>query len=65
MKPKKIEVTSVVRVTYEVNDSSLMPNRHVQEFWTLDGIRIGKIDLLDQFSFINNDDSDTKYSDER
>lgn len=37
-----------------------MPNRQVQEFWTLDGIRVGKIDFLDQFSLINNDDSDER-----
>lgn len=65
MKVKKIEVTSVVKVTYVVNDNYLMPNRQVQEYWTLDGIKIGKVDFLDQFPFINNDDSVTKYSDER
>ena len=65
MKVKKIEVTSVVKVTYVVNDNYLMPNRQVQEYWTFDGIKIGKVDFLDQFPFINNDDSVTKYSDER
>ena len=52
-------------MTYVVNDNYLMPDRQVQEYWTLDGIKIGKVDFLDQFPFINNDDSVTKYSDER
>ncbi|CDZ74841.1 hypothetical protein ING2D1G_0682 [Peptoniphilus sp. ING2-D1G] len=63
--PKKIEVTSVVKVTYEADDNPFLPNRIIQEFWTLDGRKIGRLDLLDQFPFIKDADSNTKYSDER
>lgn len=53
--PKDIKITSVVKVIYEINDDSLIPNREVQEYWTLDGRRIGQFDLLDEFSSINSE----------
>lgn len=51
--PKKIEVTLVSKVTYDIEDNSIMPKRTIEEYWTLDGRKIGVIDPLDQFSLIN------------
>lgn len=65
MEPKKIEIVSMVKVTYEANDSPLIPKRIIEEYWTPDGRRIGGWDLLNQFPLIKSDDSTAKYSEDK
>lgn len=59
---KKVKITSIVEVIYEVCDNPFIPVRTVREFWSLDGRRIGQFDLLDEFSLIKDWPSSAKYS---
>lgn len=61
-KPVKTKITSVVEVTYIVNDCELIPNREVKEFWTIDGRKIGQFDFLDELSLVIDKDCSVKYS---
>lgn len=48
-----IEIIEVVKVTYEIEDNStLMPSRVIEEYWTLDKKKIGTIDPLDNYRAI-------------
>ena len=51
--PTGIEIVPVNKISYEVKDDSLLPCRVVDEYCTLDGIPIGTVDSLYQFSLIN------------
>lgn len=64
-KPKKIKITPVVEVIFEEKGNPWIPVREVKEYWTLDGVKIGRLDLLDQFPFINSPDSMAKYSEDK
>mgnify|MGYP000148811762 FL=1 len=59
---KKVKITSVVEVIYEVCDNPFIPVRTVREFWSLDGRRIGQFDLLDEFPLIKDWPSRAIYS---
>lgn len=44
------EIVSIVKVRFEIKDNSvLMPSRIIEEYWTLDGRMVGKIDPLDNY----------------
>lgn len=60
---QKTEIVSVVKVIFKIkNDKSIMPNRTIKEYWTLDGKYIGKIDPLDNYPLINESASDADIS---
>lgn len=44
------EIVSMAKVKFEIKDNSvLMPSRIIEEYWTLDGRYIGRIDPLDDY----------------
>lgn len=53
--PKGIKVTSIIEVTYDIENDYDEFCREVKQFYTTDGRYIGKFDPLDQFDKIVND----------
>lgn len=53
--PKGIKVTSIIEVTYDIENDYDEFQREVKQFYTTDGRYIGKFDPLDQFDKIVND----------
>lgn len=44
------EIVNMAKVRFEIKDDSvLMPSRTIEEYWTLDGRYIGRIDPLDDY----------------
>lgn len=44
------EIVSMAKIRFEIKDDSiLMPSRIIEEYWTLDGRYIGRIDPLDNY----------------
>ena len=44
------EIVEIAKVRFEIKDDSiLMPSRIIEEYWTLDGRMVGKIDPLDDY----------------
>lgn len=44
------EIVSMAKDRFEIKDGSvLMPSRIIEEYWTLDGRYIGRIDPLDDY----------------
>lgn len=44
------EIIEIAKVRFEIKDDSmLMPSRIIEEYWTLDGKMVGKIDPLDDY----------------
>lgn len=50
--PKGIKVTSIIEVTYDIENDYDEFKREVKQFYTPDGRYIGKLDPLDQFDKI-------------
>lgn len=50
--PKGIKVTSIIEVTYDIENVFRELKREVKQFYTEDGKYIGKYDPLDQFDKI-------------
>lgn len=50
--PKGIKVTSIIEVTYDIENDFRELEREVKQFYTADGKYIGKHDPLDQFDKI-------------
>ena len=50
--PKGIKVTSIIEVTYDIENDYDEFQREVKQFYTPDGRYIGKLDPLDQFDKI-------------
>lgn len=50
--PKGIKVTSIIEVTYDIENDYDEFQREVKQFYTTDGRYIGKFDPLDQFDKI-------------
>ncbi len=50
--PKGIKVTSIIEVTYDIENDYDELQREVKEFYTINGSYVGKLDPLDQFDKI-------------